>query len=147
MNKLKEILFLKSITGVGNGRINKFYLPILHDNNDMDLLKEAVLSNEKKAGLSDVNHAIESANMAFDMFSKATDYNIYTVMDPEFRLNQSGSGSFFRRGSATIYEHQKTTAPHTGRDRQTAGFLLRRHARNCAAAGLRTLAAVGQYPV
>lgn len=93
MNKLKEILFLKSITGVGNSRINKFYLPILNDNNDIDQLKEVVLSNEKKAGLSDVNHAIESANTVYDTLSKATDYNVYTIMDPEYpeKLNALGN--------------------------------------------------------
>ena len=93
MNKLKEILFLKSITGVGNARINNFYLPIIHENNGIEQLKEIVLSNEKKAGLSDVNHALESANTAYDMLLKATDYNIYTVMDPEYpeKLNALGN--------------------------------------------------------
>ncbi|SEL76378.1 DNA processing protein [Butyrivibrio sp. ob235] len=93
MKKLREILFLKAVGGVGNARISKFYLQYLRKNDGIDVLKDLVLANETKVDKDSVNEAIESSGTIYNAILDRNDLQVYTILDAEYpnKLNALGN--------------------------------------------------------
>ncbi|WP_051209159.1 DNA-processing protein DprA [Butyrivibrio sp. WCD3002] len=93
MKKLREILLLKAVGGVGNARISKFYLQYLLKDEGIDELKNLVLANEAKADRDSVNEAIESSNKIYNTILDRSDLQVYTILDAEYpkKLNTLGN--------------------------------------------------------
>lgn len=93
MRYLKELLFLKEISGIGNAKINKTYSDFLRSGCSYEELRDHVLQNEPKVDRIGVDTATDKSDKYSDMLSKASDFQIYTIMDPEYpeKLNALGN--------------------------------------------------------
>lgn len=111
MEKLREILFLRAISGVGNARVSKFYLQYLLKNNEIDVLKDLVLASEAKADEDSVNQAIEISNKIYDEILDRSDLQVYTILDPEYpkKLNALGNKRpciIYVKGDITVLDEK-----------------------------------------
>ena len=82
MNKLKEILFLKSITGIGKAKIYKYYWNILNELTDLnDFI--AQMEFEFKIPLEKLEEAKVKAERLYDLITNDPEIKVLTVFDKE----------------------------------------------------------------
>lgn len=92
MNKLREILFLKSVKGIGKAKIYRKYWHYLEKGMNMDELEKSVASEESGLDVSDISSARETAERLYESLINEPDINIITAFDDEYpeRLNVMG---------------------------------------------------------
>ena len=81
MEKYKELLFLKELNGVGPVRINKFYLPLLSGETDLEALVAIAKESEKKVDDANIEKALKVSETLFERHSKAEGIRIVTALD------------------------------------------------------------------
>lgn len=82
MIKLKEILFLKNLKGVGKSAINSKYMSILKESDDFyDLVSEVELTS--KFDTSEIKIAMDKAENAYDELFNS-DINVITAFDEKY---------------------------------------------------------------
>lgn len=93
MNKLKELLFLKSIPGVGKVKIRKKYIDFLNSNIELKKLFEIIIENEKDVNESILNKLYKDASDLYEKLIKDKDIKIITMFDEEYpnKLNDLGN--------------------------------------------------------
>ena len=81
--KLKEILFLQQLKGIGVAKINNSYLSVIRQH-DFETLKTAVLRNEKKLTDEDIRQADYISSKILDDLLSDDTLQAVTVFDDEF---------------------------------------------------------------
>ena len=109
MNNYKELLFLKELNGVGPARINRFYVPKLSKNMDIVALITIVKENESKVDDSNIDSALQKADLLYDTYSKRDDMRIITILDDEYpsklkSLENNAPVILYARGDISIAE-------------------------------------------
>ena len=84
MNKLREILFLKSIKGIGKAKIYRKYWRYLEEGMNMDKLEKSVASEESGLAVSDISSARETAERLYESLINEPDINIITAFDDDY---------------------------------------------------------------
>lgn len=84
MDKYRELLFLKELNGVGPVRINKFYVPLLQNGMDIDLLVKTVRDNEKKADEENIRNALSVSEAVYNKMTSIPDIKIVTITDDDY---------------------------------------------------------------
>ncbi|MBR5624634.1 DNA-protecting protein DprA [bacterium] len=92
MIKFKEILFLKSLNGVGKSAIYTKHWDALKNANGIDSLKEAVALNDHKLSQDNIEEAAKKAELLFNEITDYYDINVITVFDKAYpeKLNVMG---------------------------------------------------------
>lgn len=92
MNKFKELLFLKNIKGLGNTKINKNYLGILDEYDNLDDLI-AEIEYKFKLSLKNLENAKVKAEKLYDEIIANSDIQVITVFDENYpeKLNDMGN--------------------------------------------------------
>lgn len=83
MNKFKELLFLKNIKGLGNAKINKNYLGLLDEYNDLDDLVSEI-EFKFKLSFDNLENAKIKAEKLYDEISYNPEINVITLYDDEY---------------------------------------------------------------
>lgn len=84
MNKLKEILFLKSVKGVGKAKIYKRYWHYLEKGIDIDELEKIVAGEENGLIVRDISSAREKAEQLYEAIIDDLNINIITALDDDY---------------------------------------------------------------
>lgn len=84
MNKLKEILFLKSVKGVGKAKIYKRYWHYLEKGIDIDELEKIVAGEENGLIIRDILSARKKAEQLYAAIIDDLNINIITALDDEY---------------------------------------------------------------
>lgn len=84
MNRLKEILFLKSVKGVGKATIYKKYWSYLKKGISIDDLEKIVAGEEKGLIVRDISIAREKAEKLYKSITHDLDINVITVFDEDY---------------------------------------------------------------
>lgn len=83
MNKFKELLFLKNIKGLGNSKINKNYVDLLDEYEDLDdLITE--IEYRFKIPLTNLETARKKAEVIYDKVIDHSDISIITLFDDNY---------------------------------------------------------------
>ena len=106
MNKLKQLLFLRSIKGLANAKINDLYLPILDEASDLDDLI-AIIEYKFKLSLENLENAKIKAEKLYDEIINDSEINVITIFDEDYpkKLNAMGNKKpliLFIKGNADI---------------------------------------------
>ena len=83
MNKLKELLFLKNIKGLGKVKINKNYLSLLNELSDLDDLI-ATMEYEYNIPLDNLEQAKQKAETKYENIINDSDITVITVFDDNY---------------------------------------------------------------
>lgn len=111
MEKLRELLFLRELSGVGPARINKFYLPEFRQGLEFDGLVKLASENEKKVTQYDIDIAVEKANSIYQELVKLNDISIVTIMDKNYPSKLKSLGNkcpaiLFYKGDISVIEEK-----------------------------------------
>ena len=91
MNKFKQLLFLKNIKGLGNAKINKNYLYLLDEYDDLDdLISE--IEYKFKTPLENLENAKKNAEILYDKIINDSEIQVITLFDEKYpeKLNVMG---------------------------------------------------------
>lgn len=83
MNKLKELLFLKNIKGLGNKKINQNYLYLLDELSDLDDLI-ATMEYKFNFSLDNLEQAKQKAESKYEEITNNSDITVITVFDENY---------------------------------------------------------------
>lgn len=106
MSNISKLLFLKGISGVGNARINKFYVPVIKQGIDMDELVTLVKTNESIDEKS-IEKELEKASSLASKIENDKEIKCWTVLDKDYpvKLNILGNRKpvlIYYKGNAAV---------------------------------------------
>lgn len=84
MKKFMELLFLKSLKGLGNATINKKYIHLLEKTNSFEECVELVYDNEPNLTSIDIEKAVNVAKKKHDDIFNDLEISVITVFDEEY---------------------------------------------------------------
>ncbi len=111
MNNLKELLFLREISGIGPARIIKHYLPALIQGMELDELVEYVQQSETKYGPEVLSAAYDKAVRTVEQYDTESDIKLVTITDKDYPSKLKVLGNqrptiLFYKGDLSILEEE-----------------------------------------